>query len=771
MLPKNFNELSAKEQAKLGLPEGFKLFTPSKFEGMNQSDSRIGMPDTDLFYLENFVNIGDYNLRTLWDAGTALYTAPNGKTIIYFFSFNIGSANYFAVFLSDGTAIQVNASTGATTSISSTAGTFYNSSLSSQIPVCGQWASSYLLIANNFSPNDYWTWDGGTLFTAGSLSPTVTITAGGSNYSSAPTVVSYGGEGTGATFLATVLNGSVVNIQITNAGTGYEPGDQVQLYISGGGTDSNAELVANLASGAISGVVITSPGTGYTNGTYALGFTGGGGTGATGTYTVTGNTVTSTVITAGGSGYTSSPTVSFPSGGGTGASGIAEIASDSVSSVTVVNGGTNFTSTPTITFVGGGGTGATASAVMSGGSISSVTVTAAGSGYTTAPAVEVQSGLNNAAYATVTLMPYGISGTSIETFQSRVWIAYPFQSVQGSGVQQTGGTFNVSAPGSFTDFATSDGGLNFTSTDNYLKAQYINLRQSNGYLYPFGDSSVSVISNVQTSGSPPSTTFNYQNTDPQIGASWRDTCDDFSRTVLFGNPLGVWGLYGGAVTKISKKLDSLFTNAIFPPTAGALTPTAAVANVFSRRIFCMLMTLKDPFTQAKVNKMVCWDEKDWFIASQTPNLTFIGTQEISSNLAAWGTDGNSLYPLFNKPSTLQKKISTKLYGIQSAVIKEQAYAFAIMAQDLSATQSGVSFNVNIDTNFESPDTGVFSYAIAPIAFQAPIPTYPLYVTSAVEDVYAMNIGATLTTNSTDLTINFMALGYVDVTSELALDGG
>lgn len=770
MLPQNFGQLSAKEQAKVGLPEGFKLFTPSKFDGLNLSDSRIGMPDTDLFYLENFVHIGDYNLRTLWDAGTALYTAATGKTIVYFYAFNIGVNNYFAVFLNDGTAVQVNSATGAVTTISSAANTFYDSSLSLQIPVCGQWASSYLIIANNFVPNAYWVWDGSTLFTAGSLSPTVTITSGGSNYSSAPTVVAYGGEGTGATFLATVLNGSVVNIQVTNAGTGYEPGDQVQLYISGGGTDSTPELIANLASGTVSGVVITNPGIGYTNGTYALGFSGGGGTGATGTYTVTGNVVTSTDITAGGSGYTSSPTVSFPSGSGTGASGIAEIASDSVASVTVINGGTNLTGTPTISFSGGGGTGAVAVATVSGGSITFVDVIVVGSGYTSAPAVTAQSGLNNAAYATVSLMPYGISGTSIETFQSRVWIAYPFQSVQGSGVQQTGGTFNVSAPGSFTDFATSDGGLNFISTDNYLKAQYINLRQSNGYLYPLGDSSVSVISNVQTSGSPPSTTFNYQNTDPQIGAAWRDSCDDFSRTVLFGNALGVWGLYGGAVTKISKKLDSLFTAAIFPA-SGGLVPTAAVANVFSRRIFCMLMTFKDPSSQASVNKMVCWDEKDWFIASQTPNLTFIGTQEISSNLSAWGTDGKSLYPLFNTPSSLPKKLSTKLYGVQAPIIKEQVYTFAIQAQDLSATQSGVAFNVSIDTNFESPETNLYSYPLAPIAFQAPIPTYPLYSTSITGDVYAMNIGATVTTTSTDLTINFMGIGYCDVVAELALPGG
>jgi hypothetical protein len=61
------------------------------------------------------------------------------------------------------------------------------------------------------------------------------------------------------------------------------------------------------------GITITDGGSG-TNGTYALGITDSGGTGATGTYTVSGGTITAVTITAAGSGYVS-PTLSFPSGG------------------------------------------------------------------------------------------------------------------------------------------------------------------------------------------------------------------------------------------------------------------------------------------------------------------------------------------------------------------------------------------------------------------------------------------------------------------------
>jgi hypothetical protein len=99
--------LSQAAQQKLGLPDGFKPHTCFPFEGLNQSASRIAMKDSEFYWLENFIKIGDGNLRTLWDAGKAFYTAPSGKTIVSFFWFNIGAQEYVAIFLSDGTGVQV----------------------------------------------------------------------------------------------------------------------------------------------------------------------------------------------------------------------------------------------------------------------------------------------------------------------------------------------------------------------------------------------------------------------------------------------------------------------------------------------------------------------------------------------------------------------------------------------------------------------------------------------------------------------------------------
>lgn len=77
--------------------------------------------------------------------------------------------------------------------------------------------------------------------------------------------------------------------------------------------------VTQILDSSIHSITLTAAGSGYTDGTYALSFTGGGGTGAAGTYTVSGNVVTSISLTSEGSGYTSTPTIGFPSGGGTGA--------------------------------------------------------------------------------------------------------------------------------------------------------------------------------------------------------------------------------------------------------------------------------------------------------------------------------------------------------------------------------------------------------------------------------------------------------------------
>jgi hypothetical protein len=76
----------------------------------------------------------------------------------------------------------------------------------------------------------------------------------------------------------------------------------------------------------------------------------------------------SIAVTAGGSGYTSAPTVSFTGGGGTGAAATAVIdpQTGKVIAVIVTNNGSGYTSAPAVSFTGGGGTGAAATAKIAG---------------------------------------------------------------------------------------------------------------------------------------------------------------------------------------------------------------------------------------------------------------------------------------------------------------------------------------------------------------------------------------------------------------------
>lgn len=839
---------SNKQMEEWQLVPGTRFYSPYPFAGMNNEDSPIAMADQEFYWIENFLLLGKGRMRTAWDVGTSIYTAPNGKTIVSFFFYTIALNYYCAVFLSDGSAVQINMSNLSTTTIGSSG--FYSSG-TGYLPACSQWGDQYLLISNRNTVNDYWAWDGSLLYTTGTLGPLATLTSPGSSYSTAPTVTISGGSGSGATASAAVANGVVTGVQITDPGSGYLLNDILTVSFSGGGSDTTATATATVSTttSIVTGVLVLSGGTSYTTAALVT-FTGGGGSGAEAVISgLTNGVITGITVTQTGSGYTSPPTIAITGGTGSGATFQVQISSGGVTAVNLTNAGTGYSgdptvsiigdgqgaeafavvtgntgvasvtvtfggvgyhTAPTVSFSGGGGTGATATAHISGGQVTSVSVTDAGSGYTSAPTVNFSGGSpstgasavasigggglsgitvtnpgfgythaavqiaggNRAASATVALMPFGVSGAELETFQSRVWIGNP--AVQSGGVVAPGGVFSVSAPGSLMDFATSDGGLIYVNSDRFLQTQYVNIRQSNGYLYVLGDGSVSVISSVSTTGSPLITTFNYQNVDPQAGLAWRDSIADFGRTIVFGNPTGIYGLYGGSVAKISKKLDQLFTNAIFPPTANAITPSAAVATLFNVKHYMMLMTIHDPDLGEYRNVMATWNEKDWVLTSQGASLTYIGTQKVSSVLYAWGTDGTKIYPLFNQPSaTLTKRLDTKFYGGDDLFMIKQVDSIYAMAQDNSTGHSGVSlsamFNVSgqavQDENFPSTPSGIYDLANSLAMSSAAPPTWPVYgAVVGNEDFTFVTISARLSSTSPDFTLANFALSYQYVTA-------
>lgn len=602
---------AASGQSVPGLPPEFQMFAIQESKGLNTKDQRSSIDDQEASWQENFLRIGNGNLRTLWDVGTAVYTATGGKTIVSFFFFNIGNTNFVAVFLSDGTADAVNLSTGNTVvHMTTTPNTFFVSNGSR--PAVQQWGSSGIVITSTSQTNGYWAWDnaaGGTLYSPGSFAP---------SWLSGFTTLSF----TGNTHTTTTVDTLVPGTGTLSQGMGWT------------GTDIPINTTINTIASPTS-VVISNAATGTHAGTFQAQW----------------------------------------------------------------------------------------------------------------------------------FMPTGINGDSIEIFQSRAWI---FNSANGIG------TF--SAPSNGASFAASLGGGTFTSSDGFLKAGYHGVKQANGYNYIWGDSSINVLSNVQTSGSPATTTFNNSNVDPQVGTPWRDSIASFGRALIFANPLGIFGLFGSTAEKLSEKLDGIFTNATLPVT-GTSVPSSAVSTIFEQKCYLLLITITDPFTGIPRPAMTCWDGKTFFVASQSKTLIYIGTQEVNSQPLAWGTDGATLFPLFNKASaSLAKILQTKLWSGDGFVVYKQV--LRLYSQVVDNSGQGYTYSASIDTDQASAVASItgnatFSWANnsgqaftwknnsnQPFTWGTPGNSIRGQDASAT----GLLLGITLNTTSMDFSLIAMGLGYKNFTA-------
>jgi len=106
------------------------------------------------------------------------------------------------------------------------------------------------------------------------------------------------------------------------------------------------------------------------------------------------------------SGNTVQYAATYGAGDGTGAiteAGIFDTVGSKVDDIAVTAGGSGYTSAPTVTVAGS----ATATATISGGEVTAITVTAAGSAYTTVPAVTFSGGGGSGATATATMKEGG----------------------------------------------------------------------------------------------------------------------------------------------------------------------------------------------------------------------------------------------------------------------------------------------------------------------------------------------------------------------------
>ena len=154
----------------------------------------------------------------------------------------------------------------------------------------------------------------------------------------------------GTNYYVRVVNSTSVTLHPTQADS-FTGANQITLINLGSGTNSLVKIIpASVTLGNASNITTTVP----------HNLSGPSGSGAIAR--VTNGVVNSIAVTAGGSGYTSAPTVTITGGGGTGATATAVVISNQVSSIAITNAGSGYTSTPTVTISGGGRSGASAAA-------------------------------------------------------------------------------------------------------------------------------------------------------------------------------------------------------------------------------------------------------------------------------------------------------------------------------------------------------------------------------------------------------------------------
>jgi len=223
-------------------PEQKKSYHVTKaFKGLNTKANRTAIGEDEFSWIENAQPIGFGNIRIVPGPET-INANVWSNTTTYFSSVNIGLEDYLLSFQDNGAAQYVKISNNTRGNIAA-AGTFSNSGV--QVT---QWDNERALIIDPVK--GYKTWDGTNLVSVGSVG-TITVTAGGNGYTSAPTVTISGPDQTGgvqATATAILANGVVTSIILTQAGTGYTNSANLTVTISASPTANNATANATIFS-------------------------------------------------------------------------------------------------------------------------------------------------------------------------------------------------------------------------------------------------------------------------------------------------------------------------------------------------------------------------------------------------------------------------------------------------------------------------------------------------------------------------------------------
>jgi hypothetical protein len=275
-------------------------------------------------------------------------------------------------------------------------------------------------------------------------------------------------------------------------------------------------------------------------------------------------------------------------------------------------------------------------------------------------------------------MPTGLPGIyCMEVYESRLWVA-------GKDV------ISFSAPSNGADFSTTNGGGSFGYFGDRLTYAYMDLCQSAGYLFVYGDSSTDMISRILLTGtgavgSPFTTNFNYENIDPQVGQRFPRPVGRAGRYMTLFTGSNISLMLGGEAMPIGDKITGVWQTL----DTSQYLPTFAPCNMFGFKVMLLNGRFTDPYGITR-SLLLMWHptrgHEFWSVASQGLELTNIGSYEQDNSLQAYGTDGANLYKLFAQPDpTLIKRLATKQLrgaGISQITVKNFKRLYAeIMDND------------------------------------------------------------------------------------------
>lgn len=366
--------------------------------------------------------------------------------------------------------------------------------------------------------------------------------------------------------------------------------------------------------------------------------------------------------------------------------------------ITITNVGAGYTSDPVVTV---GASGATFTVTRVGGQIVNIVCTNPGSGFTvasTSPETLTFTGggpmggpPTTSAAGTIALMPFGVVGSGVELYQQRVWIVYQDLLI-------------FSAPGSPVDFSSASGAGTVEATDSSLRFAYTQLIAQAGFLYLIADGSISYISGVQTSGTPPITTFGLTAIDTEFGTIWRDSIQAYGRGVIFATYTGVYAVYGGTVEKVSLPIDDIFQPENLLSTVN-FGPSSAIVELYGRRYYALLLPVEDEFTGILTKKILLWNRGSWSIATQEDDFNKLNWFMNSAVTVATASDGYKVYEIMTNYSanTLPRVVRSKLWDAPGFFVEKASWRLAGLMTDevFSSIRATSAISIDIDNEVDS----------------------------------------------------------------------